>query len=146
MRIAPAFFLAVALAAPAAAEDEYVSYYCDYDKTDLATAQVFTIGNWQELYTFYTRFAGCDHGVVTDGISYRVADLLANNWSGLRLLHELLFKHRTFKPFVFGHIDRVMTKEQADTVLDNARNHCPYGRDKLCSQIERAVLERDEER
>lgn len=132
----------LATALPAAAAEDYVNYYCDADKNDQAIGQVFVIEGWQSLYTFYTRFAGCDHGVVTDGISYRVADLLADHWGSFSAMRAVFFNHRSFKPFVLEHIDQAMSERQATAVLDNIRNRCPEGCDALCAEIERAVLDR----
>jgi len=101
---------------------------------------VYTIGTWNDLFKFYTQFESCDDGDVALGNSDRVADLLANHWDKIGQLVDATQVRPAFEGFVLYHIDTTMTPDQAKTVLENARNHCPDGDTKLCRKIEEEVL------
>jgi len=113
---------------------------CTERNAILAARVVYTVGTWNDLLKFYTQFEACDDGEVALGSSDRVADLLTNHWDKIGQLVDATEIRPAFEGFVLYHIDTTMTPDQAKTVLENARNHCPDGDAKLCRKIEEEVL------
>ncbi|GEM_PF-5895277 len=144
LKIVTVFVAVLAAASPCLAEED-INYGCDSRKDTEAVKLVYRVGNWVNMYQFYARYAGCDYGEITDGISDRVTDLLVNHWKLIDQLADTTRKHPTFKRFVLGHVDDVMSQAQAKQVLDAARNQCPEDYKELCAEIVTAVLRRHQD-
>jgi len=132
MRVTYPIILATLLSigTPAALAESCGSY--DMTKAEQA---VYTIGTWKDLNSFFRKLKACDDGVLAEGFSDRVADLLAYHWDTTNDLQSLTDGDESFERFVLYHIDSLMTPAEAKAIIDNASNHCPKDTDELCQKI-----------
>lgn len=126
--------LCAVTAAPAAADS------CWASKIPAAYNAIYAVGSWRALHDFYKTYGMCDQDSIAVGISDRVADLLTNSWNTLDSLKVYTDASSDFEEMVMYHIDPLMRADQAKTILDNARNHCPADATALCQRIVREVV------
>jgi hypothetical protein len=53
---------------------------CDQQKAIQADAAADGIKNWNLAYQFYRQFSSCDDASIAEGVSDKIAKLLANKW------------------------------------------------------------------
>ena len=95
------------------------------------------LSDWPAVYRSFKRFAHCDDGAIWEGYSDSIARMLASRWEQLEDLRRLVVADKGFERFVLRHIDGLMTTEQQQLILENARARCPSNAKRLCGLIEK---------
>jgi hypothetical protein len=109
---------------------------CYPESAQAAQTTAGRVQDWPDLYKAFTRFGMCEDGAaVTKAFSTSVARLLAEQWNTVGKVNQLAKAHPKFGKFVLRHIDQAMTADQADTVAQNASDHCPTGAQAFCASI-----------
>jgi len=108
---------------------------CYPESADAAQSRAENATDWQGLYATFVRFGICDDGAVAEAFSDHTADILAQKWESISTLDRLAKLHPRFRQFVLRHIDSLMTPDQARTIEQNARQHCPTEAEALCREI-----------
>jgi len=94
--------------------------------------------NWNDLYMSFGAHKACDDGELAEAYSSVVARLLTE-WSNVSSLAQLTAKDPSFDRFLFRHIDDLMTREQAETIVQNTKQHCEAELRAFCIRIQRAA-------
>lgn len=116
---------------------------CTQEEAIQAETESSTLKDWDSVYRTFKRFAHCDDGAISEGYSDSIARLLVHNWNDIGKANSLIAKNKKFERFVLRHIDELMSPEQAETIAENARTHCPADAKQLCKQIESRLSEVD---
>ena len=91
------------------------------------------------MYRTFRLYRQCDDGGLAEGYSDAVAKLFANRWQSLSEFAKLARADRQFERFVFWHIDVTVNMEDDQSIVANARHHCPAGLKALCRRLETAA-------
>lgn len=94
-----------------------------------------TLRDWAAVHESYKKFGVCNDGVIAEGYSDAVAQLLAKHWNTLPDLIRFSSSDPTFKEFVLRHIDATDSDDDLKAADRNARLHCPSEARSLCSAI-----------
>jgi hypothetical protein len=78
----------------------------------------------------------CDDASIGEGYSDKIVILLTEHWPTVTALSKLAKTSPEFEHFVLWHVDDLMSPDQSKIIIDNARNHCPTGVEKLCRRLE----------
>jgi hypothetical protein len=131
--------IAVCLAAtlPAYASDKA---RCTPQEAFQAENEVDKLNTWEDLHRMFERYGNCnfDHGVIAEGYSDIVGRLLADDWEDVLTLKKLCDTDTSFTSFVYKHLDRTISADTWETMLDNAARECPSGAEGICRMIEKA--------
>lgn len=91
--------------------------------------------DWAAVHQSFKKFAVCDDGIIAEGYSDAVAQLLAKHWNTLPDLIRLGSSDHAFKDFVLRHIDATDSYDDLKRADRNARLRCPSEAKGLCSAI-----------
>lgn len=113
---------------------------CDDAQTAML-AEADTLKTWQMIYDSFRRYRQCDDGALAEGYSESIVTTLANRWDQLPSLEALIAHDRSFRDFVFRHIDATTAAEDLASIARNAERRCPGELTKLCAEIKGKALD-----
>lgn len=108
---------------------------CSADEAARARRDAAHLKDWNNLLTSFRKFGTCDSGRVAEEYSYAISRLLAHDWDHVGVLLELAGNDEAFKQFVVRHINENFPEEEAQSIVRNAREHCPENGKWLCRAI-----------
>ena len=108
---------------------------CGSDESAKARRDAAHLKDWNSVLTSFRRFGTCDSGRVAEEYSYAISRLLAHDWDRVGALLELAGNDEAFKQFVLRHINENFPEEEAQSIIRNAREHCPENGKWLCRAI-----------
>ena len=111
------------------------SFSCTSEQAQKAEADADTLKSWELAHLSFVNYASCDDGAIAEGYSDSISRLLADQWQQFEKLQELAGQDTPFKAFVLRHIDESMSPEQAKSIGQNAKSHCPPNGKALCGEI-----------
>lgn len=114
---------------------------CSRDEAIAAEDEASMLKDWSSVYKSFQRFARCDDAAIGEGYSGSIARLLTEDWKSIEKLNKLTSKDKQFERFVLHHVDELMSPEEAQTIYENVRSHCPVKVKKLCISIENKLDE-----
>jgi hypothetical protein len=131
------FAMCLAVTVPAYASGKV---RCSREEAFQAENEVDSLDTWADLYRMFKDYSNCnfDHGVIAQGYSDTVGRLLADDWETVPALKKLFDADKSFENFVYKHLDRTISADTWETMLDNAARECPPGAEEICTMIERA--------
>ena len=91
--------------------------------------------SWHDLHVAFSRFRGCDDGVIAEGYSGSVVKLLAGHWDKLADLQVLADVDSAFRSFVLEHIDETTDPRDVGHILMVAEKRCPRTATALCRDV-----------
>ena len=97
---------------------------------------------WNSVYRAFKNYAACDDGAIAAGFSDQIVHLLSRDWGSLQQAQGLFKKDPDFEQFVLNHIDPSADESDLVVLSRLARDQCPSGAGKLCSQIAAAADDR----
>ena len=101
-----------------------------------AEAATDHLTTWNSVHRFYKHFLICDDGGIREGVSDKVAKLLANRWDRFGECAKLASKDKAFEMFVVRHVDETIDWiHDAPKINENARLHCPSNAAQLCKAL-----------
>jgi hypothetical protein len=95
--------------------------------------------SWEDLYSGFSQFRGCDDGGPAEVFSDAVVHLLATEWSSLSELASLAGRDEAFQEFILRHIDGTTDDTELQRVSVLAGSDCPSQFASLCRNIELAA-------
>jgi hypothetical protein len=108
---------------------------CSGDESIRARRDAARLKDWQGVLTSFRQFGICDSGRVAEEYSYAISRLLAHDWDHVGVLLELASSDPAFQQFVLRHINENFPEEEAQSIIRNAREHCPEDGKWLCKAI-----------
>lgn len=99
------------------------------------------IPDWESLYASFLLHGSCDmkKGFTDVELATKydevVTELLTNNWASIKKLNQLTRKNKKFELFVLRHINEMMSPEESQQIIENARKSCPRDSKSLCLKI-----------
>jgi len=142
MRILPALAISVFVSFGPAVGQEFKgppwfsAERCNRKDAVEADKYLDRLTNWTAVHRTFKRYRQCDDGGLAEGYSDKIANLLTRRWSSVGTLWKLTQSDRKFEQFVLLHVDSLMSADDARLLIDNARNRCPAGVEKLCRSLE----------
>jgi hypothetical protein len=96
--------------------------------------EAVTLRTWDALYNSYRTYKNCnDNAEADEGYSESIARILADHWSTLPRLAQLIDKDKSFARFV--GLDATMDMRDVAKIRQNAITRCPVGLTKLCAKL-----------
>jgi hypothetical protein len=112
------------------------NHTCTRDEAIRAEMSTDSLKSWNSVHAFYKEFSHCDDGSISEGISDRVAKLLANHWERFSEFVKLASDDKAFGEFVLRHVDETIDwSHDAPKINENARLHCPSNSARLCKSL-----------
>jgi hypothetical protein len=113
---------------------------CSREEAFQAENEIDRLDTWNDLYRMFKDYSNCnfDHGVIAQGYSDTVGRLLADDWEDVPVLKKLFDADKSFESFVYKHLDRTISADTWETMLDHAARECPPGAEGICKMIEKA--------
>jgi hypothetical protein len=108
---------------------------CSTDESARARRDAAHLKDWSSVLTSFREFGVCDRGRVAEEYSYAISRLLAHDWDHVGVLLELATNNEAFRQFVLRHINENFPEEEAQSIVRNAREHCPENGKWLCKAI-----------
>jgi hypothetical protein len=109
---------------------------CSREEAMQADRATDSLRNWNSVYRFYKRFSRCDDGGIAEGVSDKVAKLLANRWDLFNDFVRLASNDQGFQDFVIRHLDETIDwGRDAPKIHESARLHCPSNSTRLCKLL-----------
>jgi hypothetical protein len=108
---------------------------CGANDSARARRDAAHLKDWNSVLTSFRQFGPCDSGRVAEEYSYAISRLLAHDWDHVGALVELAANDDAFKQFVLRHINENFPEEEAQSIVRNAREHCPENGKWLCRAI-----------
>ena len=108
---------------------------CRTDESVRARRDAAHVKDWNSILTSFRQFGMCDSGRVAEEYSYAISRLLAQDWDHVGVLLQLAGNNEAFKQFVLRHINENFPEEEAQSIVRNAREHCPENGKWLCKAI-----------
>jgi hypothetical protein len=142
MRILVAAMIGVLVLSGVAAAQEFrgppwfSAERCSQEDAIAADKDIDQLKSWSALHRAFRLYRQCDDGGIAEGYSDAVAILLTEHWPEVTALSKLVQTNPEFERFVLLHVDSLMSPEQGKMIIDNARDRCPAGAEKLCRQLE----------
>jgi hypothetical protein len=129
--------ICLAVTAPAYASGKV---RCSREEAFQAENEIDRLDTWNDLYRMFKDYSNCnfDHGVIAQGYSDTVGHLLADDWEDVPALKKLFDADKSFESFVYKHLDRTISADTWETMLDHAARECPPGAEGICQMIEKA--------
>ena len=116
---------------------------CTKDDESQAEQSIDTLSSWGSVHDSFQRFAHCDDGAIAEGYDDKIVALLVDHWDSVDQLSKLTHADPRFAGFILKHIDSLMSPDQAKTIVENARQHCPSGAGELCASLEKKAQNPD---
>jgi hypothetical protein len=114
---------------------------CDQKTAMRADAEADALRTWPQIHDSFLRYRLCDDGSIAEGYSNSVVSMLSDRWDELPSLQTLIMRDKSFRRFVFAHIDATASLADLEAVSKNAEHRCPHGFETLCKDIRARVRE-----
>jgi len=109
---------------------------CGREEALRADHAIDGLKTWESVHQFYKRFLPCDDGGISEGVSDKVAKLLANRWDQFNEFMKLASNDKGFEDFVVRHVDETIDwRHDAPKIHENARQRCPSNSARLCKAL-----------
>jgi len=109
---------------------------CSRQDAEAADRDTDRLTSWAAVYRTFRAYGQCDDGGIAEGYSGKIVILLTKQWPTVAALSNLTKANPEFERFVLWHVDGLMSPDQGQIIIDNARNRCPAGAKKLCGRLE----------
>ena len=109
---------------------------CTVEKMKQAEKETDNLKSWELVYEFYETYSRCDDGGVAEGVSDKIAKLLANHWSSVAEFVSIANNDKKFEKFVLRHVDATIDWEHdGPKIHENAQLHCPVNLKQMCREL-----------
>lgn len=98
------------------------------------------LDSWAKVYASYHRYKRCDDGAIAEGYSSSIASLLADHWSSLGELDQIVKGDARFGAFVLTHVDVTMSFDQAEAIRRHLSTRCPKASTAFCARLGRRLV------
>lgn len=123
--------LCVVLAAPTSGW----SAACSQSQLKAAESAVADLGSWKKMYSFFSKFRGCDDGGTSEDVTEAIVRLMSDRWEDLQEFANAAKKDSSFAKFVLSHVDSTADTGDLKKIRANASQRCPAGLAPMCKQI-----------
>ncbi|WP_313668046.1 hypothetical protein [Atlantibacter sp.] len=114
-------------------------YAHECTQQDKAESLVDSLYTWSDISTFQKRYASCDEGSISEGVTESVVTLLSKKWSTVAELQALINRNPMLEPWVLEHINTTANDQDLESIVVSAQKKCPSDSQRLCKRIETAA-------
>ena len=112
---------------------------CNAATAERADAALDHLDNWDSLELMHRRYANCEDGDISEGISEAIARLLVDHWHSLHNFNALVQRHPTLLDFVTAHLNSTLNTGDLEQVVQFSKGACPSRYRQLCRRLGKAA-------